>query len=214
LSQGSWDIAWQTAVELSTAALRAENPHDRCLNAGAHLDDQAQVALLDYLGQPHQVSWSDFEVISKSTGQPLPARERVLLLHYLERASGTPPKGDWIGFNQVPGAELYLGNYRARSVERLLREFAGQENAVVEAGRTMGARESEYGDVSIELLPLPRVPVALVLWRGDDEFPGSGNLLLDATVSEYLSIEDMVVLAEMVASRLCAAHRNDSDGST
>ena len=214
MPQGSWDLAWQTAVELSAEALRAADAQERALKTGARYDEQSKTAELEFLGRPCRVSWTDFEVTATDTGEPIPTRERILLLHYLETATGVLPAGAWIGFNEVAGAELYLGNYRARSVERLLREFAGQEDALTEAGSAMGGRRADHGDVAIELLPLPRVPVSVVLWRGDEEFPAAGNVLLDATVSQYLAIEDMVVLAEMVASRLCQAHRNGSDRST
>ena len=213
MPQGSWDLAWQAAVELSAEALRAADVQERALKTGARYDEESRAAELEFLGRPCRVSWTDFEVTATDTGQPIPTRERILLLHYLETASGALPTGAWIGFNEVAGAELYLGNYRARSVERLLREFAGKEDALVEAGSAMGGHRTDHGDVAIELLPLPRVPVSVVLWRGDEEFPPAGEVLLDATVSQYLAIEDMVVLAEMVAGRLCEAHRNGSDRS-
>ena len=37
------------------------------------------------------------------------------------------------------------------------------------------------------------------------EFPASCNMLFDASVTDYLSIEDIVVLAGIVAGRICKA---------
>lgn len=42
------------------------------------------------------------------------------------------------------------------------------------------------GDMAFEVWPLPRVPVSLVLWQGDDEVDSSGTLLFDRTVTHYL----------------------------
>jgi hypothetical protein len=42
----------------------------------------------------------------------------------------------------------------------------------------------------------------LVLWRGDAEFPAAGNLLFDDSVTEYLPVEDIVILAETVIWKL------------
>jgi hypothetical protein len=55
----------------------------------------------------------------------------------------------------------------------------------------------------VRLEALPRVPLAAILWRGDDEFPPTGNLLFDASVTHYLPAEDMVVLAGTAVGRLC-----------
>ncbi|MBW1912080.1 MAG: DUF3786 domain-containing protein, partial [Deltaproteobacteria bacterium] len=44
---------------------------------------------------------------------------------------------------------------------------------------------------------LPLAPLALVLWKGDDEFPPEGNILFDKNISKILSAEDMAWLAGM-----------------
>ena len=58
------------------------------------------------------------------------------------------------------------------------------------------------GDVGIRLPVLPRLPLALVLWREDTEFPAEGKVLFDSSVSGYLPVEDIVVLAETVVWKL------------
>ncbi|GAI34732.1 unnamed protein product, partial [marine sediment metagenome] len=42
----------------------------------------------------------------------------------------------------------------------------------------------------------------LVLWRGDEEFPPSGSIMFDATISDYLSAEDITVLCQTIAWKL------------
>ena len=41
-----------------------------------------------------------------------------------------------------------------------------------------------------------------VVWRGDAEFPAEGKVLFDSSVSRYLPVEDIVVLAETVVWKL------------
>jgi hypothetical protein len=45
---------------------------------------------------------------------------------------------------------------------------------------------------------MPKIPVCLILWAGDDEFPPAGNVLFDASISRYLIAEDVAVLSGMV----------------
>jgi len=42
------------------------------------------------------------------------------------------------------------------------------------------------------------VPVALILWKGDDEFPPEGTILFDRNISHILSAEDIAWLAGMI----------------
>ncbi|HUT97259.1 MAG TPA: DUF3786 domain-containing protein, partial [Dehalococcoidales bacterium] len=58
------------------------------------------------------------------------------------------------------------------------------------------------GDVAVTINAFKRVPITFVLWRGDEEFPPDGSILFDATVSDYLSIEDTNVLCERIAWKL------------
>ena len=62
----------------------------------------------------------------------------------------------------------------------------------------MGGIKGEEGDASLCFQAFPRVPVCLILWAEDDEFPPDGNLLFDASISKYLSAEDIAVLSGMV----------------
>jgi hypothetical protein len=47
-----------------------------------------------------------------------------------------------------------------------------------------------------------RVPLTLVLWRGDEEVAPNGNILFDANISDYLSTEDVTVLSETIVWKL------------
>ncbi|MEW6751484.1 MAG: DUF3786 domain-containing protein [Candidatus Latescibacterota bacterium] len=203
LPQDSWQQAWQAAASLAVEALQQADPAERCACGGAVWEPGQRVAEILFLNRRHRIQLPAFAVTVE--GQPVSIRERILLLHYLQKTSGRTPRGEWITFAQVPGGELYQGNFRARSADRLVRAFAGREGELEEAGRAVGSTPAGLGDASVLVHALPRVPVAVVLWRGDEEFAPTGNLLFDATVVDHLSAEDMVVLAEMLASCLCRA---------
>lgn len=199
----SWQEAWQSAVTLAVEALLQADPEERCARSGAVWHPAQSVIEVGLLGQVYRVAVPEYEVTDPADGAPVPLTEQILILHYLRTATGAPLAGQWIGFEQVPGGDLYLGNFRARSVDRLVRVFGGREADLVAAASAISGRPAGLGDVSVRLEALPRVPLVLVLWRGDDEFPPTGNLLFDAVVTQYLPVEDMVVLAGMAVGRLC-----------
>lgn len=201
LRQDSWQLAWQAAVELAAEALEQMDLEEQCAKSGARW--RAGVAELLFLNRRYQLRPPGFEVMLAESEAEVPVQERILILHYLQTASGAPLRGEWISFGQVPGGEFYLPNFRARSVDRLVRAFTGREGALLTAGEALGGSAGGFGDVSVSLSVLPRVPVTLVLWRGDEEFAPSGDLLFDAAAAEYLPVEDLVVLAGMTVSRLC-----------
>ena len=54
---------------------------------------------------------------------------------------------------------------------------------------------------------LPLVPLALILWKGDDEFPPEGNILFDRSITSIFSAEDVAWLSGMVVYPLAGMAR-------
>ncbi len=129
-------------------------------------------------------------------------RDRILILHYLDRASGSPISGSMVGFDQLSGARFYGSAFRGRVELPLVRAFAPHPQMLLEAAQALGGSAAAYGDCSVLLRPFPRVPLAFILWQGDDEVPANGTMLFDASAEDYLSAEDLTVLGETVVRKL------------
>jgi hypothetical protein len=73
--------------------------------------------------------------------------------------------------------------------------FGRQPDLLLEATQPFGGHEAQLGDASVTVDAFPHVPVTLVIWKGDDELPPSGNVFFDASITDYLPTEDVTVLA-------------------
>ena len=78
------------------------------------------------------------------------------------------------------------------------RQAEGIAQMAQHPGETFGAEPSDQGDVSVLVKALPLVPVALIIWKGDEEFPPEGNILFDRNILKMLSAEDIAWLSGMV----------------
>jgi hypothetical protein len=132
---------------------------------------------------------------------------KIILLHYLIKADGRPSSGQLIPYKEISGGMLYAGVFARRAVEVLIPAFGQSQDRFLDAGLRLGGRQAEHGDVSFVLAALPRVPMTYILWKGDEEFPATVQLLFDKSVEGYLSLEDIVVVGEMATSRLIALGR-------
>ena len=140
--------------------------------------------------------------IISSNGEPVPIPEKILILHYLLTARGDTLTRNLITFRQVPEGPFYYSAFLKRARDPLVRAFGGQPESLITCGAHLGAEPDELGDVSITLKALPRVPVTMVLWAGDDEFPPEASLLFDESIVGYLPTEDIAVLSGMIVYRL------------
>ena len=181
------------------------NLKERATRGGASYEQrrngEVQVGF-KYLGREILVSFPQGTIETRNGQGPISLREEILILHYLETASGAPLTGNWVSFSEISGAAFYNSVFLMRCKSPLVKFFGGDPQALWSVARDVGGELLSLGDLSVKIRVFPFVPLALVLWRGDDEFPAEGSILFDASVSEYLPVEDTVILAESVIWRL------------
>lgn len=132
---------------------------------------------------------------------------KILILHYLAKASGHPLSGEQVSYEDVPGCRPYLPIFDRRVCRPLLTAFGNNRDLFQEAGAALGGIEDEYGNASFTLKAFPMVPITFILWEGDEEFPPSMKVLFDRTVDSYLPLEDITVISKLAATRILHAAR-------
>jgi hypothetical protein len=193
---------YNTAVELARADLTERNPKRIADLSGATFEpdsDGKAVLRLDFLARGITITWPDLIISFSASGDELPIQEQILMLHYLNGAKGATPTDQWIAYQEVPDGKFYLDAFVRRAKNPMVQVFGSRPELLVKlATERYGARPLDQGDLSVQVQALPLIPVALILWRGDDEFPPEGTILFDRNVSEILSAEDIAWLAGMI----------------
>ena len=203
---------YQPALEKARYELSCRDPFVAALKSGARplAADVGAGVELTYWGRDLQVQWAS-GVVQSASGEPAQTVVQLIVLHYLATADGAPLADRWLSFRELPDGRVYDAAFRRRACLPLVRVFAERPEAFAAAGRRLGGERLSYGDVAFMFQVLPRVRVATILYRGDDEFPAEVNMLFDASLRHYLPIEDVAVLGGMVAGELIRA-RTQGDG--
>jgi hypothetical protein len=71
------------------------------------------------------------------------------------------------------------------------------------AGRLKG-EPTGIGDAGFGFRVFPKVPVRVILYAGDEEFPAEANILFERSIERMLSPEDVAWMAGMLVYRLIA----------
>lgn len=165
-------------------------------------DTAIRVAFLDRV---YRVSLPDFAFTDAGDeSRSVPLQEQVLILHYMMAHPGAQVSGNWIAYREIPGASFYFSAFVKRAIDPLKKVFGQNISALNTAAQHLGGRQIGYGDAGLEFSLLPEVPVQLILWQGDDEFPSEANILFDESIGDILSPEDAAWLAGMLVYRLIA----------
>jgi hypothetical protein len=201
------------AVEQAQEAWAAADPESCAALAGCGMA-QGRV-IVPFFGRTHWVDHPSGLVTASAFGDDrldagTPAHESIaiLLLHYLLGADGTTPSGRWLAFRDLPGGMFYAQAFAGKAEAALARwtsgEGASQERVESLSSEAVGLGGQALGmaDVSFRFEALPRLPVAVLLWRADREFPGEARVLFDATAHHCLPTEDLAGVGDWLVHRL------------
>lgn len=87
------------------------------------------------------------------------------------------------------GHHFFTRGTHVLPLDELAARYATDAEGFLKRGEQYGGIKTEYGDASIELMPLPGMPVVLILWVQDDEFPSRLDLLLDSSVEHKVPLD-------------------------
>ena len=136
-------------------------------------------------------------------GGPAGIYERLniyTLLGYCRQ--GAAQTGHWVPFRDVPGAAPFAPAFEKSVLKPLAATFSGQQAALCRAARALGGIPLPHSDAGFLLHAFACIPLEILFWDGDDEFPAQANILFDSGVTGFIHVESTVSLASVAFQRL------------
>jgi hypothetical protein len=206
------EYGYQLAYRLATEQLaEIDDIKEQCRRSGAQYIDSQKAIIIKYLNQSYLITLPDVEISLVGREEKVPIREKILILHYLTIAKGTPLSHEMITYKELPEGANYFPTFYQRAIRPLVKYFGNEPHRLLDMAKILGGRKAGYGDVAVTINAFDRVPITLVLWKGDDEFAPEGNIMFDSTIPDYLSTEDINVLCETIAWKLVNLLRAGGD---
>lgn len=135
----------------------------------------------------------------------LPDFQLAMLLYYLLTADGAPLTGKWVSFADLPDGRMYNAAFQGYSGDEIVKKFGLDLDGFKSACLKAGGELVELGSASFVFQALPRVPLMLTYWLGDEDFPSSCRILFDESVSHYLPIDACAILGSTLRGRVIRA---------
>ena len=174
--------------------LAARKPEHVCARAAVEFDLSTGRYLVPSFGRIFSIDPVKRQILGREPGDTAFLDRatgflRLSLLWYLVKAAPARPSGMLVNPTSLSGGELFSKGTHVLPLDQLAAVYATRPETFLAAGAALGGRQVAYGDAAAELPALPKVPVTLILWTEDDEFPARADLLFDATCSAHLPID-------------------------
>lgn len=124
---------------------------------------------------------------------------QLSILFYLLRAQKIPPTGRLLKPSELKSSQIYTKGSHLLPLEPVAGRFSADAEGFLAQGARFGGTSRDFGDAAVELLPFPRVPVVLILWLEDDEFPARSYMLFDEVCELQVPADILWSVAMMCA---------------
>jgi len=146
--------------------------------------------------------------IYRQDGKAAATGHGSVLAGYILHQGRGEPTDKFVSFDSITGMVPARSSYSSSSLEGRLAKYGQVDptrfhDAIVKSGGRPGG-EVGIGGKSWIIQLLPKIPVQLVFYRGDEQFPAAARLLIDQAAVNFLEFEFLAVLATIFVAQLIA----------
>lgn len=123
---------------------------------------------------------------------------KILLLNYIKNSGNSNLSNKWVSFSELKNGMLKANTFKSEcedALNSILNDYFDKSDTIFSG---LGARRLQ--GLSTEnawtLKLLPKIPVLILYWQKEDDFPSQTKILFDSSADQFLDVESLVFLTE------------------
>jgi len=180
--------------EKAWEALQRADPDDVCTRTGAMFDRASGLYSFKSFGKDFCLSPQDKKIFSDALESDTLLQKLGFFFNFsvicsFYSAKDVPFTGKLINPVNMKSGQLFFRGSHVLPLDKVSERYGNDRDGFLKRGQVLGGVGLEYGDASVKLYPLPKVPVVLILWLADEEFPPRADILFDSSAEIQLPID-------------------------
>lgn len=165
---------------------------------------------IPFWGKAVTLTWPNLTGYSEPDDEMHPILQ-TLLLYYLIAADGTALTGNWVSFADLPDGRIYNAAYQGYSGDEIVKTFGLDLPAFISVCLNAGGKPVEIGSAAFVIQVLPKLPLLVTYWLGDEDFPSACKILFDSSATHYLPIDGCAIAGSMLTKKLRSPNASRPD---
>jgi len=202
MSKSNWEISF----DLHLDKYRELDPAEAALRTGLEFDRELSRFEVSVLGHRLYSKWPEFKLIpddKKSCPKTLyDFQIQVLVMRVLYLGVYAPSGGNFKAYRELPWGGLYDTNFNGRCIKRFAYGFGFKPDEFIKAAGLLGGVKFDAGDISFDFPFLGGITCRFILWKPDDEFPPSAQILFSDNSPLMYNAEDLAAVGDVIISAL------------
>lgn len=183
--------------------LSERDPHDVCKRALCKYDDVNELYILSVWGDEYGIFPNQFKIkCMDNNTKSLHDYFLLFIIHYLLKSKEIEISNEWISEKDIPGGTTFFRGPHEIPTNLISHRFNNNINGFNNRCEQLHGIPLNMADSSYGFQIAPRIPVSVLYWRGDDDFPAESKILYDRTITEHLASDIIYALAVGICERL------------
>jgi len=157
--------------------------------------------LFSFFGEEVRLKYPSF-ILCNENNVELPVFMQALILYYFATSNGTSLSGNWVSFADLPDGRMYSQAFQGYTGDQVAKAIGSDIPMFHDRCEKAGGRLFGIADAAHLFQALPRVPLVLAHWQGEDEFPSSCKVLFDSAACNYLPIDGCAIIGNLLVKNV------------
>lgn len=183
--------------------LAKATPGAICRNGRCRFEPVGKRYSLTIWGEDYTIDCAEHMIERASVQHPDPHEFFYLfVMFYLLSPKDGNPCGEWISEKDLPGGATFFRGPHLIPTELISDRFGNDLDGFKQCCEKLGGRAIDLGDAAFRFDIAQDIPVAVIYWQGDEDFPAEAGLLYDRSIIKLLPLDIVFALAVAVCSRI------------
>ncbi len=120
---------------------------------------------------------------------------QLFILHYLMKSKNIPILHDWVSEKDIPGGAAFFRGPHTIPADMITDKVTNDIPLFKQYSEKLGGASIAMADAAYVFQITPTIPVAVLFWLGDEDFPSETKLLFDKTIEQHLPLDIIFALA-------------------
>ncbi len=183
--------------------LSEQDPTEVCRRALCSYDDMDKYYKISIWGELYKVYPHQYMIkCNNEKHERFYSYFDLFTIHYLLKVKETDLVNQWISEKDIPGGTTFFRGPHEIPTNFITTHYNDYIEGFKNKCEQLMGSPLPMADAAFAFKIAPRVPVAVLYWKGDDEFPTESKILFDRTIYDHLALDIIYALAVGVCERL------------
>jgi len=182
--------------------LADQKPEEVCRRALCRYDEAKRAYILNAWNDEYTISPDEGRLDRISNNENPHEYFFLFVIYYLSRAKEVEISNEWISDKDIPGGPTFFRGPHEIPTHLISTQYGNDIERFRKRCEQLHGTVLDMADAAYRFIITPRIPVAVLYWKGDEEFPPEAKILYDKTITEHLSTDIIFALAVEICARI------------